>query len=164
MDFPPCRPPRDLCGRDTTPSSAGTGGAFGVNAPPTTVKVPVRNLLATAFVTLLISGCAGCTGMRPVHAPPEVLRDAVREAILVHPGDQIIAVTKSIESTHVDVASVDEDFIHGHQFPAKKLSVVLPCRRGPHRALRQGRAVSAMAILNIPGGVPCNRGWQVAPG
>ena len=84
-----------------------------------------RIMLRAIVGLLLIAGCAGCVGMQPVDAPPEVLHDYIRDGNLVQPGDQIVVITEDGESVHIDVSSVDEDFIHGHQLPAKKVSVAI---------------------------------------
>lgn len=82
-------------------------------------------MLRASGTLLLIAACAGCMSMQRVDAPPEVLRDYIRDGVLVQPGDQIVVMTEDGEGIHVDVLSVDEDSIHGHQFPAKKMSVAI---------------------------------------
>lgn len=82
-------------------------------------------MLRAVVALLVIAACAGCMSMRPVDAPPEVLRDYIRDGVVVQPGDQIVVMTEEGEGIHVDVSSVDEDFIHGHQFPAKNVSVAI---------------------------------------
>ena len=76
------------------------------------------------MVGLLIAGCTGCTSLRWVDAPPQDLRDSIRQGGLVQRGDQVVAVTRDGESVGLEVAAVNRGFIHGRRPAAEAASQV----------------------------------------
>ena len=114
------------------------------------------------MVGLVIAGCTGCTSLRWVDAPPQDLRDSIRDGSLVHRGDQVVAVTRDGESVGMEVAAVNRGFIHGQRPAAEEASevsveideIVALRKRGVDvgrtvLALGIGYAVAAAAVATL---------------